>query len=519
MSDIHHTLLLEVALDLANSVTRADRFDRLLSSIRKVISCDSLALLRLDGQVLVPLATQGLSRDTLGRRFVIAEHPRLAAICAQQTPLRFASDCELADPYDGLLLADDSDLPVHACMGLPLYADQQLLGVLTVDSLQPHDFDAIPERTLALVAALSAATLRTDLQFQQLEAYAERAQGLLQAFSQQSQAEMVGTSPVMRQLSQEIELVAGSDYTVLIEGPTGVGKELVARTLHCKSTRSELPMVQLNCASLPDSLAESELFGHTRGAFSGAEQARQGKFQLADGGTIFLDEVGELSLAIQSKLLRVLQSGEIQPVGQDAPAQVNVRVIAATNRDLKQEVAAGRFREDLYHRLAVYPINVPPLARRQGDILLLAGLFLERTARRLGLRQLKLSALAEPLLLSYPWPGNVRELEHVISRAGLKAYSASNQNGIVAIEPEHLAINQSHSEAAPQPVELEADQGLSLKQATESYQRQLIYQALERHQGNWSGAARELQTDRANLTRLAKRLGIQVLKKVLAKAD
>jgi len=274
-------------------------------------------------------------------------------------------------------------------------------------------------------------------------------------------------------------------------------------------------LIHLNCASLPENLAESEFFGHSKGAFTGAHTARQGKFQLADGGTLFLDEIGELPLAMQSKLLRVLQSGEVQTVGEDQSRYVDVRVIAATNRDLKQEVAAGRFRADLYHRLSVYPLHVAPLKERDNDVILLAGFFIEQTSKKLAIKQLKLSSDTQLLLRQYDWPGNVRELEHVISRAALKAKQQQWQQSIVTIEPEHCDIAKT-AVAAPSPVAVNEQKTtrLSLKEATDAFSYQLIMQQLELHNLNWAATARSLSVDRANLVRLAKRLGISVKKSV-----
>jgi anaerobic nitric oxide reductase transcription regulator len=521
MAELNSTLLLEVALDLANSITTTDRFDRLLGSVRKAINCDAVVLLSYQGELLMPLAIQGLTADTLGRRFALKDHPRLAIICQSSSPVRFPSDTELADPYDGLLLAQAGDLPVHSCMGLPLYSDGQLIGVLTLDSLKPDAFSAIAERTLDLIAAMSAATLKTAIQLKKLEQQALQAQHLVEELTHEALirdgGELIGQSQAMLALKSDIQLVAGSDYTVLIQGQTGVGKELVARTLHQLSRRAKQQLVHLNCASLPETLAESELFGHAKGAFTGAERERPGKFLLADGGTIFLDEVGELPLSVQSKLLRVLQSGEIQPVGKDEVKTVNVRVIAATNRDLAAEVAAGHFRADLYHRLSVYPITVPALKERQQDVLLLAGYFLELTARKLGIRQLKLSTAAQSVLLQYNWPGNVRELEHVISRAALKARKEAKAQDIIALLPQHLELVASAVSADNNPqaaLPMLHSSGLSLKAATEEFQKQQIIQILSQTAGNWSLAAKQLDLDRANLARLAKRLGIKVEKTV-----
>ena len=265
-------------------------------------------------------------------------------------------------------------------------------------------------------------------------------------------------------------------------------------------------------APLPEALIESELFGHVRGAFSGAVSDRRGKFELADGGTLFLDEVGELSLPAQAKLLRVLQSGQLQRVGADREYRVDVRVLAATNRDLAQEVRAGRFRADLYHRLSVYPLRVPPLRERGRDVILLAGTFLEENRPRLGLRSLRLAPDAHAVLLGYDWPGNVRELEHLIGRAALKAMAGhAERPRILSLHAADLHLPSAsvgtppaEAEQAPAPL-VNGD----LRQALEQYQRQLISACLSRHQGSYAAAARELGLDRANLNRLAKRLQLR----------
>ena len=534
MIDISSTALIELALDLTNSLTTKDRFDRLLSTVRRTVSCDAVVLLHVQGERLKPLAQQGLSKDSLGRRFDIQAHPRFEIICGSSTPVRFAADCMLPDPYDGMLLAHAGDLPVHACMGLPLLADDQLIGVLTLDSMTPEVFDELPERTLDIISAMSAATLKTAILLQQLESHSQHSQELVAELTNEALVkdggELIGDSPVMLKLKREIDMVAVSGFSILIEGETGVGKELVARTLHRQSARSEGPLVYVNCAALPENLIESELFGHVKGAFTGADRNRSGKFSLADGGTIFLDEIGELPLGVQSKLLRALQSQEIQPVGKDATEQVNVRILAATNRKLKLEVSEGRFRADLYHRLSVYPISVPALREREGDVTMLAGYFIEQIRRKLGIRQLTIDASAISILNRYDWPGNVRELEHVIGRAALRARRRGNQ-AIVRIGLRHIeqlvdsvgssqdklsssASNGLNADLLTSGLVVEKGASIGLKLETETFQRQLITRVLSQEAGNWSAAAKRLQTDRANLSRLAKRLGISVIKAV-----
>jgi len=300
---------------------------------------------------------------------------------------------------------------------------------------------------------------------------------------------------------------------VLITGETGVGKELVAQAIHAASNRADQPLISLNCAALPDTLVESELFGHVRGAFTGATNDRRGKFELADGGTLFLDEVGELSLPVQAKLLRVLQSGQLQRLGSDKEHRVDVRLIAATNRDLAEEVRNGRYRADFYHRLSVYPLQVPALRDRGRDVLLLAGFFLEQNRSRMGLGSLRLTSDAQAALLAYDWPGNVRELEHLIGRSALKALGSHPvRPKILSLSADDLdlphANRNSAPTASPAPDPSLATTG-DLRQATENYQRQIISACLERHQHNWASAARELGLDRANLGRMAKRLGLK----------
>ena len=528
MSDIPVNALLSLSLDLAKSLSSEDRFDRLLSTIRKTIHCDAITLLRLQGDVLIPLAQQGLSQETLGRRFVIEQHPRFVEICRSLEPVRFSADCQLPDPYDGLLIDSDDDLPMHSCMGLPLHYDDQLIGIVTLDSLKTGVFDGIAAKTLEILSAISAAHLNTALLIELMENnVALSKQAVAEMSQQQTNAmghEIIGQSETMHQLKRDIDLVATSDFTVLITGETGCGKELVADAVHKASRRANAPIVHINCAAIPETLIESELFGHAKGAFTGADRERRGKFSIASGGTLFLDEVGELPINAQSKILRALQSQEIQPVGKDTTEQVNVRVIAATNRNLLKEVEQGRFRADLYHRLSVYPLSVPPLRERKGDVALLTGFFMEKVKRTLGIQQLKLSDKLLVQMSQYHWPGNVRELEHMVSRAALKANARQSQRHTVEIDIQdchELLVNDLSTDSSDR-LELQnlksnesaAPEKQSLKEATEEFQRAMVKDALVASGGKWAEAARNLSVDRANLARLAKRLGITIEKKI-----
>nr|WP_293706650.1 sigma 54-interacting transcriptional regulator [Stenotrophomonas sp. UBA7606] len=332
------------------------------------------------------------------------------------------------------------------------------------------------------------------------------------AVAGQGAPQLIGDTPAMRALFRAIGKLAQAPLSVLINGETGTGKELVANALHRESPRAKGPFVALNTAAIPAELLESELFGHEAGAFTGAHKRHIGRFEQADGGTLFLDEVGELPLASQAKLLRVLQSGQLQRVGSDREHQVDVRVIAATNLDLADAVRQGRFRADLYHRLGAYPLRVPPLRERERDVLLLAGFFIEEARSRMGLRSLRLSADAQAALLGYDWPGNVRELEHLIGRAVLRALAASG-----TVRPRILTVDAAalelpvHSDASVQaPAGAgQALQAEDLRKAVDDFQRQRIAATLERTAGNWTESARLLGLDRANLNRLAKRLGLK----------
>ncbi|MDX2171114.1 MAG: nitric oxide reductase transcriptional regulator NorR [Deltaproteobacteria bacterium] len=512
-------VLAEIALDLTKALSASDRYQRLLRAWHRAVPFDAAALLRLEDGALRPLAAEGLKGEALARRYVLREHPRLQIICASTEPVRFPADTGLPDPFDGLLVNDGDALGhVHACLGCPLRVDDVLVGALTADALAPDAFAGVDGKFLAAVAALAGAALHTTRLIETLEHTAAQqgliARDLMRDLELRQGSQLIGVSPAMQRLRSEIELVARSDFTVLITGESGVGKELVARALHAASARREAALIYVNCAALPETLAESELFGHVRGAFTGAIADRAGKFEVADGGTLLLDEIGELPLTIQPKLLRALQQGEIQRVGSDAARRVDVRLLAATNRDLDAEVRAGRFRADLFHRLNVYPLRVPPLRERGDDIPLLAGFFCDVTRRRLGIGPVRLAPDALAALATYAWPGNVRELENVLSRVTLKAAASAPRGAAVLIDAAQLGADFGSGAAAAAVVAAPpapARATLSLRQATVEFQRERIRRALAEHDGNWAAAARALGMHRSNLHHLATRLGVRVV--------
>jgi len=290
---------------------------------------------------------------------------------------------------------------------------------------------------------------------------------------------LVGTSAAMRAVYELVSQVAPSEATVLVSGESGTGKELVAAEIHRLSRRSDGPLIKVNCSALPESVIESELFGHEKGAFTGAVAQRKGRFELAHGGTLFLDEIGELSPQVQVKLLRVLQEREIERVGGSAVVKVDVRVIAATNRRLEDEIAAGRFREDLYYRLNVFPVRVPPLRERKSDIVLLADYFAEKYSRRNGKPIKRISSPALDLFTSYHWPGNVRELENCIERAAILSTD-------MVIHSYHLPPSlQSAQSTNTEPT-------TTLEAALSRLEKELIVEALKISGGNMAAASRRL---------------------------
>jgi two-component system, NtrC family, nitrogen regulation response regulator NtrX len=318
--------------------------------------------------------------------------------------------------------------------------------------------------------------------------------------------EIVGESPAIRRILRQVESVAPSHGRILIRGESGTGKELIARAVHQASLRREKPFVEVNCAAIPDELIESELFGHEKGAFTGALSTRRGKFEVADGGTIFLDEVGDMSLRTQAKVLRVLQEQAFERVGGSEAIRVDVRVIAASNKDLEEETREGRFRGDLYYRLNVIPIEVPPLRERSEDIPLLARHFLKGFCAEYGKREKSLTTEAMELFLQHPWPGNVRELKNVIER-------------LVIMVPED-GIRRPDVEPALQARPRREEEGVgaagvwrtaSLRDARGRFEREYILMHLQENDWNVTRTAERLRIERSNLHRKLKAYGIKGL--------
>jgi two-component system, NtrC family, response regulator AtoC len=328
--------------------------------------------------------------------------------------------------------------------------------------------------------------------------------------SERGRFRLVGQSPAIRQIYAVVEKVANTPSTVLISGESGTGKELIARALHENSTRHAGPFIKINCAAIPKTLMESELFGYDKGAFTGAVGAKPGRFELAHGGTLFLDEIGEIPVEMQVKLLRVLQESEFERVGGIKTIKVDVRLVTATNRDLLEEIAAGNFREDLFYRLNVVPIQIPPLRERREDIPLLAEHFIAKFNERLKKQIVSISPEAVAELVGYNWPGNIRELENLMERTIL--FCEGPEIRVSDLPPEIVG-------AAPAPASAAAGEGEprpaagSLKEAvraeTERVERELIQRALDATGGNVTQAARKLKISRKSLQTKMKELGLR----------
>jgi two-component system nitrogen regulation response regulator GlnG len=385
----------------------------------------------------------------------------------------------------------DPELPVIICT-----AHADLATAVRAMKLGAYDYLTKPFDVELLILTLERAVERHRLH-SRIEELKRQGQG-------SSLAERMGGSPAIAQVIQQVAQVAESNFTVLVQGETGTGKELVARAIHQQSPRRQSPFVAVDCGAIPETLVESELFGHERGAFTGAQARREGHFQLAKGGTLFLDEIGNVPLATQAKLLRALEQREVHPLGGARAVTVDARIIAATNSELEESVKAGRFRADLYYRLSEFTIALPPLRSRREDIMHLSQRFLDEVSMELRRPVRRISDEAMQVLLHHDWPGNVRELRNVVRKAALLATDV--------VTPEHIpalsASAPTHARAGAEPV----GEDLSLREVAElaavQAEREVIRHALESTKGNKSQAARLLRTDYTTLHAKMKRYGI-----------
>ncbi|MGE4468743.1 MAG: sigma-54-dependent transcriptional regulator [Desulfovibrio sp.] len=418
------------------------------------------------------------------------------------------ADCVFLDIWlpgmDGLATldkvhADHPDLPVIMISGHGTIET-------AVTALKNGAFDFI-EKPLSLDKVVTIS--RNALELARL---AEENRALKASIGERHPVRLTGESPAIDALRRAIAQVAPTDAWVLITGENGTGKEIVARSIHSGSARAEKPMVAVNCAAIPEELIESELFGHEKGAFTGAESAQAGKFELADKGTLFLDEIGDMSLKTQAKILRILQEQRFERVGGRKTMRVNVRVIAATNKDLMAEIQAGNFREDLYYRLKVFPLEVPPLRERAADIPLLIRDFVDNITRQHAFRSLSFSSDAMQALVEYEWPGNVRELKNFVERmlimyAG-REVSVTDLPGEIrgsgAVRAACAGCRNAESQAADLP-----EGPVDLKQAKAEFEARLLEAKLREYGGNMTQLAKAVGMERSSLYRKLRQYGIE----------
>ncbi len=480
------SLLFAVSQTLEKSFDLSEIVKPLLRRLRDMMGMErgTIAILNRDtGEILLSDAI-GVPRGVSAARYFDLIRPQLQRTVAKAEAVVTPNLQEWAQEYcqeEGLL----KEMQIHDSTGLisvPLKFGEDVIGTLSVerlrDRLKGWEADV---RLLTMIASViaQAARLRQDAA-EQIESLRRENSRLQEEIAQDFRPRnMIGTADSMRSVYYHVEQVAQSITTVLIRGESGTGKELVAKALHEKSDRAKKAFVKVNCAALPDSVIESELFGHEKGAFTGALSMRKGRFELAHGGTIFLDEIGDISPATQVKLLRVLQEREFERVGSQDTMRVDVRVIAATSRNLEEMISDGTFREDLYYRLNVFPIYTPALRDRKCDVLLLADHFIEKYSKRQGLKPVRISSAAIDLLVSYHWPGNVREMENCIERAVILSRGQS-------IKAHHLPPTLQKKTAK------ENRETSTLEDAMEALEREMIIDALKDTGSNMAEAARRL---------------------------
>jgi len=394
---------------------------------------------------------------------------------------------------------------IRSTIGVPLWKDEDIWGVLQLDNrdapamFEARDVDALGALAVSASLAIANAELIQRLSLARAELKKENQYLRGRERARSGEVQIIGQSKAMGELLRQLDKVVDTRVSVLIEGETGTGKELIASAVHYRSKRKDKLFVAQNCAAFPENLLESELFGHKRGAFTGATEEKKGLFEIADGGTLFLDELGELPLSLQGKLLRALQEGEIRPVGATQVKQVNVRIVAATNKNLEAEVKAGRFREDLYYRLKVFPIRVPPLRERRDDVAPLALFFLQRYTREMGKSVPGFAQETLEIMSAYDFPGNVRELENEVQRLVIQADDGA------FLTPELLSARVRQIESVL--LSAGAAKG-SLKEMVDQVERHILIEALREHGNNKTAAAKTLGITREGLHKKLKQLGV-----------
>lgn len=479
--------LLKICTEINSIRGQAAIERRLLELIFDVVPAASGAILRLDVDSDEPVSTLGWSRHSGAEGSIVVSRSVVQQVVGQRTAV-------LSNDHSHQSVVSRH---VQSILAVPLLLFDRLLGVIYLETTDPTvRFDENHLQLIMGVAGTASGAIENARQVEWLESENRRLKADINL-----EHNMVGESPRLREVYQFILKVAPTDSTVLIRGESGTGKELVARAIHSNSSRAAKPFVAINCAALTETLLESELFGHEKGAFTGAIAQKRGKLEVAEGGTVFLDEVGELAPTLQAKILRVLQERQFERVGGTRPIRINIRLIAATNKDLEKAIQSGNFRQDLYYRLNVLAVTMPSLKERREDIPLLAGYFAVRCGKTTARLVKGISAEARKCLIHYDWPGNVRELENAIERA-------------VVLGTTELIVPEDLPEALLERQAIPGVQVTEYHHAVREAKRQLVLDAFERAGGSYTQAAKHLGLHPNNLHRLMRGLDLKpVLKK------
>jgi transcriptional regulator with GAF, ATPase, and Fis domain len=467
-----YTKLYEFSERLIHQRDLTELLDALMDAVIEITNADKGFLVLLEGDTIDVKIARNLNRENIADAVSQLSDSIIAKVVRSRKPV-IVSDAMRDDEFSAAKSV--MQLKVSSVICVPLLDRGRLLGLIYVGNDSIRDlFQQDTLRILTVFSSQASLIVANALLLNELRVDNKR---LSERLEQYRFGEIVGTSPPMQAVFRKVEKIAATDISVLITGETGTGKELIAREIHRRSPRAGKPFITINCGAIPENLLESELFGHVKGSFTGAVANKQGKFQAADGGTLFLDEIGEMPIELQVKILRALQERVVYRVGDTRPETCDIRIVAATNRELEKEIAAGRFREDLYYRLNVVNVELPPLRQRGEDVLVIARYLLSRYTREYDVKVKGLSPNAAVAIRKHAWPGNIRELENRIKKAIVLCDSS-------VIGPDDLGLN---ADVLPQI--------LTLAEAKDKFQRDYINEVLALNNGNRTKTARDLGVD------------------------
>ncbi len=504
-TDKRRRLELEILYRISQAMAQQHDVTALLNEVLDImenemgLSRGTLTLRRPGTDIFITEASRGRSEEDIKRGQYKLGEGIIGRVAKTGKP-ELVPDVSKDSRYLGRSNARKEGHTAFLCV--PIIHQGEIIGTFSIDRppASKSELERDQEFLLLLGNMLAEGVARIRTQIEERQSLMDENQRLRQQLGNSFHpGNIIGNCSSMRAVYEQIAQVANSPATVLIRGESGTGKELVVGAIHYSSPRKNNPLIMINCAALPENLIESELFGHEKGAFTGAHQQRKGRFQQANGGTLFLDEIGDISPAVQVRLLRVLQEKTFEPVGSDKSISVNVRVIAATSKNLEEEIKTGNFREDLFYRLNVFPINLPLLRDRKSDIILLADHFIKKYNEAYGKSVKRISTAAINMMMAYHWPGNVRELENCIERSVL-----TTTDDVIhgySLPPSLQTDTETNTAIIP-------NSGASLKRMVESYESELIIDAIKRHRGNAAAAARELKTTQRIMNYRIQKLGI-----------